>query len=99
MDVGFSFESEDEEVEGRGYGGKRRGVYPTDDILVVTQMSFAVLATIDLMAVQIDVVRETHLFLCICAPVRDFSFPTGSYSRCREYRVFSWKRRIQVVGM
>lgn len=29
---------------------------PTDDILMVAQMSLAVLATIDLMAVQVDIV-------------------------------------------
>jgi hypothetical protein len=34
--------------------------YPTDDIFMVTQMRFAVLATVDFMTVQIDVVRETH---------------------------------------
>lgn len=41
-----------------GKRGTRRGrkTNPTDDILMVAQMSLAVLATIDLMAVQVDIV-------------------------------------------
>lgn len=39
--------------------------YAAYDILVVRQVSFAVLAAIDLMAVQIDIICETHDFpLC-----------------------------------
>lgn len=48
--------------------------YPTDDIFMVTQMSFAVLATVDLMTVQVDVVRETHRN-DVCASAKAVLFP------------------------
>jgi hypothetical protein len=34
--------------------------YPADDIFVVTQMSFAVVAAIDAARVEVDVVSKTH---------------------------------------
>ena len=42
-------------------GRRRRAAYTRYDILMVTQMSLTVLASVDLMAVQVDVVRQTHL--------------------------------------
>ena len=44
----------------RGGGGGAKGKYPTDDVFMVTQMRFAVLAAVDLMTVQVNIVRETH---------------------------------------
>lgn len=58
------FEREELRLGGRSEGGRMR-THSTDDILVVREMSLAVLAAIDLMAVQIHIVRETHLLLSL----------------------------------
>ena len=34
--------------------------YPTYDIFMIAQMSLAVLASVDLVAVQVNIVRQTH---------------------------------------
>lgn len=46
----------------RARGEGKREKYPADDILMICQMRFAVLAAVDPVAVQICVVCETHIF-------------------------------------
>ena len=45
-----------DQMRGKGGGATNSG----NDVLMIRQMSFAVLATVDLVAVEIDIVRETH---------------------------------------
>jgi hypothetical protein len=40
--------------------GRKGGAYSADDIFMVAEVRLAVLAAVDLVAVQIDVVCETH---------------------------------------
>jgi hypothetical protein len=47
--------------EGAEGAGRGSGTYSRNDILVVREVGFAVLAAIDLGAVQVDIVGEAHL--------------------------------------
>lgn len=71
--------------ESRGFGGGRggRGTYAAHDVIIACEMGFTVLATEDLVAVQILVVGETHF----PEPPRSLSPGLCSWLMCvRVYR-------------
>lgn len=55
-------------------GGGQESTYPTDDILMVAQMGLAVFASVDLVAVQVDIVCQTHLAGELAGLFSPFSF-------------------------
>lgn len=53
-----------QEKDGGERGLARRRTYSANDVVVVSQMSFALLAAKDLVGVQVDVVCEPH-YACL----------------------------------
>ena len=57
------------------WNAKKGSAYPTYDILMVAQMSLTVLASVDLVAIQVDIVCQTHLAASVLAFLRACSGP------------------------